>query len=668
MAVLWVQQLWALPVIMEEMGDAGGRQLFGDMTEGRRDSSPPVVLHGGHAPYQTNPQANAPQHQRLEGGQGRISSFNMGSLSGALPDAGSQQQQHFPTGSLPSGPPHQTSQFAGQTVTNYQSNPNQPAYPLHYPQQQYPNPYQQGHPSSNTIHGYTPMLHAQQFHMGDPNQLQQQMASSNWIPQQQHQQQQYYYPLAAFGPQGQAQLIQSRAGPYAMPFSRRFSLPMGQSSIRRQDIESGALGSSFLAQSGITFPGSNSTGYGPGGPFLRPGSVPGSSRHGSGDSTMSSSMPRGPPRKPKQSGHALWVGNLPPGTNVVDLKDHFSKEATEDIESVFLISKSNCAFVNYKGEESCAAAMSRFHDSRFGGVRLVCRLRRSSASPASGVPTGPASAPMQEIPLPAALPGEIGVSSQSLGREVVDKAEEVHERDEKVKEKFFVLKSLTMEDLELSVRNGVWATQTHNEVSLNKAFESAENVYLIFSANKSGEYFGYARMASPILDDSKESLGWVPKEAQAAPDSIDLPRAIETPATEFAPKGRIIDDSARGTIFWEADVVEEKMTGPRPRREAEDTTSVRSDLEGGEEPETPSPAWGKPFKIEWISTNRLPFYRTRGLRNPWNANREVKIARDGTELETSVGRRLLQMFHRTLPSPTGAHGAHQHGYPQIRPF
>ena len=27
------------------------------------------------------------------------------------------------------------------------------------------------------------------------------------------------------------------------------------------------------------------------------------------------SFPRGPPRKPKQSGHALWVGNLPPAAN-----------------------------------------------------------------------------------------------------------------------------------------------------------------------------------------------------------------------------------------------------------------------------------------------------------------------------------------------------------------
>src|SRR6201996_5238392 len=96
---------------------------------------------------------------------------------------------------------------------------------------------------------------------------------------------------------------------------------------------------------------------------------------------------RGPPRKPKQSGHALWVGNLPPATHIIDLKDHFAREATEDIESVFLISKSNCAFVNYKTEASCAAAMTRFHDSRFQGVRLVCRLRRGSASTVGPTPT-----------------------------------------------------------------------------------------------------------------------------------------------------------------------------------------------------------------------------------------------------------------------------------------
>lgn len=41
---------------------------------------------------------------------------------------------------------------------------------------------------------------------------------------------------------------------------------------------------------------------------------------------------------------------------------------------------------------------------------------------------------------------------------------------EKVKEKFFVVKSLTVDDLERSVHSGVWATQAHNETALNKAF------------------------------------------------------------------------------------------------------------------------------------------------------------------------------------------------------
>jgi hypothetical protein len=166
---------------------------------------------------------------------------------------------------------------------------------------------------------------------------------------------------------------------------------------------------------------------------------------------------------------------------------------------------------------------------------------------------------------------------------------------------------------------------------------------LIFSANKSGEYFGYARMTSPINEDPAAAIEFAPK-AQTVEDP-DLPKAIPTPASEFAPKGRIIDDSARGTIFWEAEPLEsETLENVDENEETRSNKSEDIDTEG--EPK----AWGKPFTLEWISTSRLPFYRTRGLRNPWNSNREVKIARDGTELETSIGARLLQMFHRE-PSP-----------------
>ncbi|KIW03343.1 hypothetical protein, variant [Verruconis gallopava] len=354
-----------------------------------------------------------------------------------------------------------------------------------------------------------------------------------------------------------------------------------------------------------------------------------------------SPVPRGPPRKPKQSGHALWVGNLPPGAVVTDLKDHFSREATRDIESLFLISKSNCAFVNYRTEAACQAAMKRFHDSRFHGVRLVCRLRRSS-TPASGVPTAPAAMAGRRESLTSSGPSPV-LENAVADTETTEKptehpANEENQNEGKVAEKFFIVKSLTLQDLEQSVRTGVWATQSHNEQILNKAYASADNVYLIFSANKSGEYFGYARMASPINENAAEIIRTLPQPE--ATEATDAPKTIPTPATEWAPKGRIIDDSARGTIFWEAELSDEEEESNR-------ATTSEEDADSGSEQ-----VWGKPFKIEWISTNRLPFYRTRGLRNPWNANREVKIARDGTELETSVGKKLIQMFHRPGPAPT----------------
>ncbi len=170
-------------------------------------------------------------------------------------------------------------------------------------------------------------------------------------------------------------------------------------------------------------------------------------------------------------------------------------------------------------------------------------------------------------------------------------------------------------------------------------------------------------MISEINDDPENAIEFAPS-AHTVEDP-ELPKAIPTPETEFAPKGRIIDDSARGTIFWE--VEREEIDGID---EEDEEGSNRSDQDL--DPATPSKAWGKPFRIEWISTNRLPFYRTRGLRNPWNSNREVKIARDGTELETSVGRRLTELFHRTpgpiAPNmqspPVGLMG----GYPAMRPY
>lgn len=402
-----------------------------------------------------------------------------------------------------------------------------------------------------------------------------------------------------------------------------------------------------------------------------------------------SNVVRGPPRKPRQSGHAIWIGNLPPQTDLMSLVYHVCKEAP-GLESLFLISKSNCAFANFKDEEACISAQQKIHDSKFQTVRLVSRLRKSTVEGATGLtaPTGPAaSAPQSNISqevkgdaLSVVTTTEDLIASSNVSSPKVTSPAPVEtDRSAPQKEKYFILKSLTVEDLEQSIKTGIWATQAHNEKALNKAYETAESVYLIFSANKSGEYFGYARMTSQINEDPAAAVEFAPK-AQAASD-VALPKAIPTEANEYMPKGSIMDDSERGTIFWEADPPEDAdgvdSNDTTTAAVADDTVSIKSCETGGPD----SKVWGKPFQIEWLSVARLPFYRTRGIRNPWNSNREVKIARDGTELEPSVGRKLTGLFTsrgvgqlQQQPHPHHHHvmgggmpmpGGMVHGYPPM---
>ncbi|KAG5925835.1 hypothetical protein E4U42_003898 [Claviceps africana] len=322
---------------------------------------------------------------------------------------------------------------------------------------------------------------------------------------------------------------------------------------------------------------------------------------------------------------AVRLGSHGRATNLMALVEHICKE-TIGMESLFLITKSNCAFANYKDEVACSAAQQKLHDSKFQSVRLVSRLRRNAVEGTSGAPapTGPAP-PAAGVPAPAdQKQAEPEVEAPAGESKTTDTACNEQSRDTQTRsniDKFFILKSLTTEDLDLSVRTGIWATQSHNEETLNRAFQS-------------GEYFGYARMMSKMDEDPAAAIEFAPKVMMAS--EVDLPKAIPTEASEFSPRGKIIDDSARGTIFWEAENDEPEVS-PASENEARSEQSVATEEE--------TKTLGKPFKLEWLSTTRLPFFRTKGLRNPWNSNREVKIARDGTELEPSVGRRLVGLFH-----------------------
>ncbi|XP_020877687.1 YTH domain-containing protein 1 isoform X1 [Arabidopsis lyrata subsp. lyrata] len=64
--------------------------------------------------------------------------------------------------------------------------------------------------------------------------------------------------------------------------------------------------------------------------------------------------------------------------------------------------------------------------------------------------------------------------------------------------RYFIIKSLNYDNIQVSVEKGIWATQVMNEPILEGAFHKSGRVILIFSVNMSGFFQGYAEMLSPV--------------------------------------------------------------------------------------------------------------------------------------------------------------------------
>ena len=123
-----------------------------------------------------------------------------------------------------------------------------------------------------------------------------------------------------------------------------------------------------------------------------------------------------------------------------------------------------------------------------------------------------------------------------------------------------------------------------------------------------------------------------PKAGQPSyfpPVPIAATSASPEPETE---KQQILGGSTRQQQLGD-DGVLRKDTVLSPDEKEERKQEHRDELE---EPQEFAPeGWGQSFNIQWIKVGSLPFGRTRHLRNPWNADREVKVSRDGTEVEPS---------------------------------
>ena len=89
--------------------------------------------------------------------------------------------------------------------------------------------------------------------------------------------------------------------------------------------------------------------------------------------------------------------------------------------------------------------------------------------------------------MPSAAYSQTAFEAITQNREVSSKASQeaaaesakLGDPNIKVKDKYFVMKSLTVEDMELSIRNSIWATQSHNEDALNKAYNVRKTELLI---------------------------------------------------------------------------------------------------------------------------------------------------------------------------------------------
>ncbi|KAI1793327.1 YT521-B-like domain-containing protein [Ganoderma leucocontextum] len=476
------------------------------------------------------------------------------------------------------------------------------------------------------------------------------------------------------------------------------------------------------------------------------------------------------------------------------------------VSSIFLITRSNCAFVNFTTEAHLHAAVMHFNGAplRAGDTRsprLVCRVRGREDDLKAGVgaqrgagvhvrwvkdkkerereeeaqrhgSAASESDPSSSSPTdPAHLIGRLSLSSDEegaagAGRRV--RRPEPHSSSSGsyastsssiltvyFPKRYFILKSLTQFDLDLSVEKGLWATQRHNEGILDQAFRTSKEVYLIFSVNKSGEFYGYAKMVGPVMrgearvswasrtdslqrrsaqhrdsGSQRESTFLSPGEhrfgespyplspeqtlktptsspsvqhqpsqqqdrnAASAPAEMLQPHRVLSQATMDEPQAFSYDhqgirpvapaiaglkqlsqpegieldrmapirairdplervsEAARAVSDGALQPVAEEDERPHDRTADADADAGKekaADQAGAAQDD--GPVWGESFKVEWVRTERLPFTRTRHLRNPWNHDREVKVSRDGTELEPSVGQMLLEEWDKVDQPP-----------------
>ncbi|KAJ3149784.1 hypothetical protein HDU89_003541 [Geranomyces variabilis] len=287
--------------------------------------------------------------------------------------------------------------------------------------------------------------------------------------------------------------------------------------------------------------------------------------------------------------------------------------------------ETHCAFLNFATYNEVLDAASRYQLADFRGRAIECNPRKnhrrrprdgsgdprpsppssatgstttsttakaSTDSPSSSrVPAAAGSSDISSSSPPSSGSSPDTTSSNHNNNDVQSSSESmIRSADRHGKDRFFIIKCIGSFNLELARKTNLWATQPQNEIVLNDAYKNCANVYLIFGENKSGKFYGCARMAGPIITaQDNENTSNVNKTAWKLPPPETAPSAA---------------------------------AAARP------------------------PQWGNDFPISWLTTAELPFTKINSLRNPWNRGKPVKQARDGVEVYPKTGHALLAAFAR----------------------
>lgn len=148
--------------------------------------------------------------------------------------------------------------------------------------------------------------------------------------------------------------------------------------------------------------------------------------------------------------HALWVGNIASEATILNLRDYFSGACPKTVISIAYNSDARYAFVNFSSEDSRAAAIRHAASTMFQGRRLDCRIRQGSMSRST------------KVHYAVGKPGNTSFTVSHQGEASLEqRAVELLHYPETVEsqwgsDKFFILKSFSLEALAKSIETARW--------------------------------------------------------------------------------------------------------------------------------------------------------------------------------------------------------------------